>query len=221
MISTAPLTRRVGFIGGPGELVDALAAGLAIDDRVVVPGPFAHPWGASSIEALDAFRAGLAASEPLDAVVLCTWPASCLTEPAEGIASDAWTRHVEWPIACWAATLIGAVGRCADGGSVVVVAELPAALDVTGHLAHVVVGEAVTALARSLALAEGRRGVRVNVVSTQLHSAPARPMGSPPPLAGFPGRAHIEVAGAVRLLLDDDAAGVTGTVVRADSGRAW
>ena len=154
-------------------------------------------------------------------MVLCTWPASSLTEPAVAIAADAWTHHVEWPIACWAAALVGAVARCADGGSVVVVAVVPAALDVTGHLAHVVVGEAITALARSLALAEGRRGVRVNVVSTQLHTAPARPMGSPPPLAGFPGRAGIEVAGAVRLLLDDDAGGITGTVVRADSGRAW
>jgi NAD(P)-dependent dehydrogenase (short-subunit alcohol dehydrogenase family) len=205
---------RVGFIGGHGSLVDALAAALAPDTRVVVPEPSANPWSDSS-------RLALTVRDPLDAVVVCTWPSTAHAEAAVTIGLDDWTRLVEWPIACWTSALAGAVSSCADGGSVVAVVELPAALDVAGHLAHVVVGEAVSAHARSLALAEGRRGVRVNVVSTELMSAPERPMGSPPPLATFPGRAEHEVAGAVRWLLDPASSGVTGTVLRADCGRAW
>jgi hypothetical protein len=38
-------------------------------------------------------------------------------------------------------------------------------------------------------------------------------------LSTFPGRIDVEVAGAVRLLLSDDAVGVTGTSLPATSGR--
>jgi NAD(P)-dependent dehydrogenase (short-subunit alcohol dehydrogenase family) len=217
----APATARLGFISGEGPLVDALAGALAPQHRIVVPDEGPDPWAASSRASLDTFRVDLASAPPLDAVVVCTWPAIARVAPAIAIDVDSWTELVERPIARWTSALVGAVQRCADGGSVVAVVELPAALDVAGHLAHVVVGEAISTHARSLALAEGRRGVRVNVVSTQLSSAPVRPMGSPPPLASFPGRAEHEVAGAVRLLLDPASSGITGTVVRADCGRAW
>ena len=212
---------RLGFLGGDSPLVDALAAALGPDHRASVPDVRADPWAGPTRDALDSFRGTFAAAGRLEAVVLCTWPAASLTRPAAAFAVGEWMKHVEWPIACWSNALVAAVERCDDGGSVVVVAELPAALDVAGHLPHVVVGEALTALARSLALAEGRRGVRVNVVSTEILTAPEQPMGSPPPLRSFPGRAETEVAGAVRLLLDPGASGITGTVVRADCGRAW
>jgi hypothetical protein len=221
-VATAP-PGTVAFIGGEGPLVEALAGALAPACRVRVPDARAgtDPWGDGARNGLDRFRAEFADDAPCDAVVVCTWPAELEPADAVGIGSDAWVDRVEWPIARWSSALVGAVQRCADGGSVVVVTELPAALDVAGHLAHVVLGEAIGALARSLALSAGHRGVRVNVVTTQVSSAPERPMGSPPPLASFPGQAEHEVAGAVRLLLDPASAGITGTVVRADCGRAW
>jgi hypothetical protein len=42
-----------------------------------------------------------------------------------------------------------------------------------------------------------------------------------PPLAAFPGSVLLEAVGAVRLLLEPDALGLTGTVVHADCGRSW
>ena len=99
--------------------------------------------------------------------------------------------------------------------------ERPVSLDAEGRAPFVAVAEGVITFARSLALGEGPRGVRINTVSTEVATAPARLFGSPPPLASFPGRAEREVAGAVRMLLSADAAGVTGSVVRADCGRAW
>jgi hypothetical protein len=61
--------------------------------------------------------------------------------------------------------------------------------------------------------------VRVNAVLTSIHTDPVGLLGSPPPLTTFPGRIAVEVAGAVRLLLSEDAAGVTGTALPATAGR--
>jgi NAD(P)-dependent dehydrogenase (short-subunit alcohol dehydrogenase family) len=77
----------------------------------------------------------------------------------------------------------------------------------------------VVNLVRSLAAAEGGRGVRVNAVLS------ARPVASPAltgsaPLTTFPGRVDVEIAGAVRMLLSDDSAGITGTALVATGSRA-
>ena len=64
----------------------------------------------------------------------------------------------------------------------------------------VTVAEGLLTLVRSLAAREGGRQVRVNAVTTELFTAPAVLAGSPPPLASFPGRVDVEVAGAVRML---------------------
>jgi hypothetical protein len=61
----------------------------------------------------------------------------------------------------------------------------------------------------------------VNAVGTQISTAPEKLLGLAPALSSFPGTIHKEVAGAVRMVLSPDASGVTGTLVRADSGRAW
>jgi NAD(P)-dependent dehydrogenase (short-subunit alcohol dehydrogenase family) len=81
------------------------------------------------------------------------------------------------------------------------------------------VADGLIALVRSLAASEGPRRVRVNAVTTELFTAPDVLTGAPPPLASFPGRIDVEVAGAVRMLLSPDSLGVTGTVVRAAGGR--
>jgi NAD(P)-dependent dehydrogenase (short-subunit alcohol dehydrogenase family) len=213
------------------ELADAVGATV----RIVAPdltaadpvapgraaaGPVADPWSGPGADRLAAFRTAIAARE-VDRIVVCTWPGEVEATAARHVDLDRWRREVEFPLACWSSALVAAATSCGDGGSVVVVVEHPAALDAAGHATTVAVGEGLFALARSAALAMGPRGVRVNVVSTQLSTAPRTLLGSPPPLASFPGRVEVEVAGAVRMLLSDDAVGVTGTVVRADCGRSW
>jgi NAD(P)-dependent dehydrogenase (short-subunit alcohol dehydrogenase family) len=84
----------------------------------------------------------------------------------------------------------------------------------------VTVAEGVLTLVRSLAAREGGREVRVNAVTTELLTAPPVLAGPPPPLPSFPGRAEVDVAGAVRMLLSSDAIGITGSTVRAAGGRA-
>ncbi|MEZ4217348.1 MAG: SDR family oxidoreductase [Myxococcota bacterium] len=132
-----------------------------------------------------------------------------------------WEARAEAPLRAWTLALGLAQARCADGGAIACVVDAPAPLDAAGFAPEAGLADAVAALARSVALAEGARGVRANAIAT-----PARIPGAPiaalaPPLARFPGTLAHEVAGAVRLLLSDDAAGITGRLLAADCGRAW
>jgi NAD(P)-dependent dehydrogenase (short-subunit alcohol dehydrogenase family) len=154
-------------------------------------------------------------------VVLCTWSAPCAAAHALDIADDAFRIDVERPLARWILGLARLVRWCTDGGSVVVVVERPAGLDTPGRSAQTMLAEGLIAYARSLAHSEGARGVRVNTVTTALHTAPDVLLGQRPPLATFPGRVDVEIAGAVRMLLGSDACGVTGAMLHADCGRSW
>jgi NAD(P)-dependent dehydrogenase (short-subunit alcohol dehydrogenase family) len=152
-------------------------------------------------------------------VVVCTWADAVPAVPLVELDAASWRRQVEWPTALWFVTLVAAAGRCGDGGSLVAVVDRPAALDAVGQAPAVTVAEGVVNLVRSLAAREGKRGVRVNAVVSSLHTDTSGLLGSPPPLATFPGRIDVEVAGAVRMLLSDDAAGITGNAVPATAGR--
>ncbi|MBX6390982.1 MAG: hypothetical protein IRZ08_18660 [Frankia sp.] len=212
------------FLAACGAPGDELAAALGADERLDIPDPAAAGGGEAEWQReLAAWEAAALAEpwRPAQRVVLCTWPARADgPRRALELAEDAWTAAERRVASCFVALRV-ACARCADGGSVAVVAERPATLDSAGFAPVVMVADAVAAAARSLALGEGRRRVRVNTVTTQLWSVPARLHGSPPPLAAFPGTVAGEVAGAVRLLLSADAAGITGSVLRADCGRAW
>jgi NAD(P)-dependent dehydrogenase (short-subunit alcohol dehydrogenase family) len=98
--------------------------------------------------------------------------------------------------------------------------QTPAALDAAGWTLETSIADGVVALARSLAASEGARGVRVNAVTTPLGLIEPPVIAPAPPLASFPGRLDREIAGAVRLMLSADAAGLTGRVVGADGGRS-
>ncbi|HEX4082116.1 MAG TPA: SDR family oxidoreductase, partial [Acidimicrobiales bacterium] len=136
------------------------------------------------------------------------------------VDGTAWMSQLEQRLTTWAvATKVG-IARCADGGAVVVVVERPAAFDGVGRSMLVGIADGVLGLVRAVAVSEGPRAVRVNAVTTELWTAPAELLGPTPALASFPGRVDVEVAGAVRLLLSEDAAGVTGSVVSSDGGRA-
>jgi NAD(P)-dependent dehydrogenase (short-subunit alcohol dehydrogenase family) len=154
-------------------------------------------------------------------IVVTVWAEQLSGGPAIRLDPRGWESRAEQPLARWAVALGCAVSRCADGGSIVAVVDGPTALECAGWAPETAVAEGVRAFARSLALSEGAREIRVNTVST-----PARfPFGElvhpAPPLAAFPGRLDREVAGAVRMLLSPDAVGVTGGIVHADAGRAW
>lgn len=172
--------------------------------------------------ALETWRRRCASAAPCAQIVVALWseiPPRGDT-PLTDLDADMWETRAEAPLIAWSVALAAAASRCADGGAVVGVIEAPAALDAAGFAPEVGLAVAVRALARSLAASEGARGVRVNTVTTQARLG-VEPLAPAPPLASFPGRVEREVAGAVRLLLSPDAAGITGGTLAADSGRAW
>ncbi len=197
------------------DLAHALGAELVVD----APGaPADAGWGWQWDDVLADWRARIAALPPTEGLVVCTWAPVGPATPVTDMTPEDWRTRVEWPTALWFTTLVAATERVADGGAVVAVAERPATIDAPGHGAAVAVGDGVANLVRSLATAHGARGVRVGGVATALHTAPASPLGAPPPLASFPGTVA-DVAGAVRLLLSPDASGLTGATLAADGGR--
>jgi len=175
------------------------------------------PWA----DELERWREAAGTGAAVDTVVVAAWvrsPARPL--PLDTLGLDAWVARGELPLARWFAALGAAVRRCADGGTVVAVVERPAPLDCAGWAPETGVADAVEAMVRSLARSEGGRGVRVNAVTTPTRLVDGPVVEPPPPLSSFPGTVEVEVAGAVRMLLGADAAGVTGTVLDAGCGRS-
>jgi NAD(P)-dependent dehydrogenase (short-subunit alcohol dehydrogenase family) len=200
-------------LGTDVAAVRSLAA--ALDARLeIVP-------VAGSDAALEAWRQRTVSDAPSAQVVVALWSELPPREtPLTDLDAEAWETRAEAPLLAWSVALSAAAARCADGGAVVGVIEAPAALDAAGFGPEVGLAAAVRALARSLAASEGARGVRVNTVTTPARLGVETPIPAPP-LASFPGSVEREVAGAVRLLLSADAAGLTGCTLAADCGRAW
>ena len=153
-------------------------------------------------------------------VVVAAWPERLEPGPVDDLEPDAWAARGEEPLVAWLVAMGAAAARCADGGVIVAVVDRPPPLDAAGWAPESGIADAVEALTRSLARSEGPRDVRVNAVTTAARVARPPVVDPQPPLARYPGDLE-DVAGAVRLLLDDDGAGLTGTVVHADLGRSW
>lgn len=178
----------------------------------------AWPWSVP----LDAWRTEACAGAPHPHVVVAVWdeavhPAVALTD----LGAEGWFARHETPFARWFAAMGVATRRCADGGAIVAVIERPSPLDCAGRAAETGLGDAVESMVRSIARAEGHRDVRVNAVTTPTRLRPANVVDPAPSLTRYPGTVDTDVLGAVRLLLADDAIGVTGTVLDADDGRSW
>lgn len=153
-------------------------------------------------------------------VVVSVWNEAPNRRPLLDLDPEAWEARFERPYLLWNLALGAAALRCRDGGAIVGLVQVPAALDAPGWTPEMSIGNGVVALIRSLAASEGRRGIRANTVTTPLPLVGSNVIAPPPPLDRFPGRLDEEVAGAVRLLLSEEAKGLTGRVLSADCGRS-
>jgi NAD(P)-dependent dehydrogenase (short-subunit alcohol dehydrogenase family) len=199
------------------ELADALEAELVAVPVPALPAEGALGW--SWAEELDRWRAAHVDGARVARIVVAPWAADVAWAPLDEVDLDGWLTQCEVPLARWWAALGVAARRCADGGAIVAVVEAPPPIDSAGWGPAAAVAEAAENMARSLAHAEGPRRVRSNTVTTPLRLQHPPLVDPRPPLATFPGTIGHEVAGAVRLLLGGDAAGVTASTVHADSGR--
>jgi NAD(P)-dependent dehydrogenase (short-subunit alcohol dehydrogenase family) len=216
----APLETAAVLLGVAAPEVGELASALGASDQLTCPEePQDHGWTSAYGQVLDGWRSQIESLPETAALVVCTWTAAVAAVPLADIEPDAWRSRLEWPTALWFTTVVAAAGRCASGGSLVVVVERPATIDALGRAPQTAVADGMVNLVRSLAAVEGARGVRVNAVATQLQTPAVGLRGAAPALPSFPGTVAGEVAGAVRLLLSPDAIGVTGTTVAAGCGR--
>lgn len=171
-------------------------------------------------EEFEDWRTRVSLGEARNRVVVAHWlispkPAELMTvDPAE------WRRRFELPYLLWNFALGAASRRVANDGAIVAVVQAPAALDAPGWTPELAVSDGVLSLIRSVAAAEGLRGVRANLVTTPIGLVGGDLIAPAPPLAGFPGTIEQHVAGAVRTLLSPDSIGLTGRVLSADGGRS-
>jgi enoyl-[acyl-carrier-protein] reductase (NADH) len=174
-----------------------------------------------SATTLESWRADASNAVASSRVVVAAWTAEHVAGNVVDIDGSTFAARAEQPFIVWYLALGHAVRRCADNGAIVAIIERPSPLDCAGWAPESGIADAVEAFVRSLARSEGHRGVRVNAVTTPHRLVPARVAAPRPPLANYPGTLEVEVLNAVAMLLGPGVAGVTGTVIHADSGRSW
>lgn len=168
-----------------------------------------------------AWREGLKGEKPVRNVVVALLPELHAQAPLVDLSGAEWLARGETPLLRWMEALATAAPLCADNGALVAVVDCAPPLDSAGLAPEAGVAEGVEALMRSLALSEGKRGVRANAVVTPARIV-TKPIVAPaPPLDGFPGSLREDVVRIVRLLLSDDAKYLSGHTLPADRGRSW
>ena len=170
-------------------------------------------------EEVEAFRLASRSEGTHSQVVVALWAGEAIPAPLMALDDAAWQRRAEAPLIGWSVAM-GVASRCAaDGGAIVALVEAPAPIDSAGWTPESGVAEGAIVLARSLAQSEGPRGVRVNAVTTGLRLGGGE-LAPPPALPDrYPGSLVGDVSGAVRVLLSEDASGMTAGVTHVDGGR--
>ena len=194
----------------PGTALATLAEGLG--------GSVVDLPDARAEDTFEAWREAASDGPSSDRVVVAMWLEDAVPVELSGVDVVRWRRRFEGPWFLWHFALAAAARRCLDGGSIVAVAQAPAMLDAAGYTPETSIAHGVLALVRSLAVAEGTRGVRVNLVTTPIGLVEGELIAPPPPLPGHP-HDLTAVAGVVKLLLDPAASTLTGRVLPADGGR--
>lgn len=200
------------LLASDGDETRALARSLGAD--------FAPLPDVGAPSTFEAWRDDVLADAPRERIVVAHWRPATPPRDLIDVDADEWAGRFEAPYLLWNFALGAAGRRCADGGAVVAVCQAPAALDAPGRTPELAIADGVLALVRSVAAAEGPRGVRANLVTTPIGLTGPDPIAPAPPLDGFPGTIESHVAGAVRSFLSRDAAGLTGRVLSADGGRS-
>ena len=170
-------------------------------------------------ETFEAWRAKTLKGDVRERVIVSVWPPPSEARDLVELDANAWAKRFEQPYLLWNFVLGAAAKRVADGGRVVAVCQAPAALVAPGLTPELAIADGVLALVRSIAAAEGSRGVRANLVTTPIGLVEGDLVAPPPPLEGFPGTIETHVVGAVRTFLSADTEGLTGRVLSADGGR--
>ena len=168
----------------------------------------------------EAWRETAMKENPRKRIVVAPWIASPRRAELNSVDADEWAERFERPYLLWNFALGVAGRRCADDGAVVGLVQSPAVLDAAGWTPELAIADGVLALIRSVAAAEGARGVRANLVTTPIGLVAGDIVAPAPPLPGFPGTIERHVAGALRTFLSEDAVGLTGRVLSADGGRS-
>ena len=182
--------------------------------------------GAASIDwqwadALETWRTLANDGPKADHTVVALFPEVRDATTLDRIDLDGWVERCEVSLARWIASLGVAQRRCADGGSIIAIIDRATPLDAAGRSAETSVSDAVEALVRSLARSEGARGIRVNLLTTPARLTRLPVVDPQPPLASFPGSIEEQIISTCRMLLSDDAAALTSTVIHVDGGRSW
>ncbi len=168
----------------------------------------------------EAWRSEASSGKPRERVVVALWLDDLARGELVSVDATAWRRRFELPYLLWNFALGAAGRRCVDGGALVALTQTPAALDAPGWAPEFAIADGVLSLVRSVAAAEGPRGVRANLVTTPIGLVEGEIVAPAPPLPGFPGTLEDQVTGAVRTFLSPDASGLTGRVLSADGGRS-
>jgi len=199
------------LIATENEETSRLATGLDAD--------FVSLPDLTSPETFEAWRARVLAGDARERVIVSVWPPATDADDLVELDAEAWARRFEQPYLLWNFALGAAAKRAADGGRVVAVCQAPAGLDAPGRTPELAIADGVLSLVRSVAAAEGPRGVCANLVTTPIGLVQGDLVAPAPPLDGFPGTIETHVVGAVRTFLAADIEGLTGRVLAADGGR--
>ena len=171
-------------------------------------------------EAFEDWRAKTAGGEKRARILIAPWNEHPQRGELMTLDSAGWRARFELPYLLWNFALGAAARRVADGGAVVGLIQNAAAIDAPGWTPEFAVADGALSLVRSIAASEGTRNVRANLVSTPIGLVTRDVILPRPPLDLFPGELEEEVAGCVRLLLSQDAKGLTGRLLSADGGRS-